>query len=101
MRAPRGPKETFNYHHSALRNIIERTFGVWKARWALLRDIHVNYTYEHQVSIVITSMAIHNFVKKPLTRPNKNLTIPAVLVMNFMKKFRLQIVWMMMMVCIW
>ncbi|MFS7928001.1 hypothetical protein Hanom_Chr04g00315771 [Helianthus anomalus] len=25
---------------------------------------HVNYTYEHQVSIVIASMAIHNFVKK-------------------------------------
>ncbi|KAF5769902.1 putative harbinger transposase-derived nuclease domain-containing protein [Helianthus annuus] len=24
MRAPRGPKETFNYHHSSLRNIIER-----------------------------------------------------------------------------
>ncbi|KAF5799785.1 putative harbinger transposase-derived nuclease domain-containing protein [Helianthus annuus] len=64
MRAPRGPKETFNYHHSSLRNIIERTFGVWKARWALLRDMHVNYTYEHQVSIVIASMAIHNFVKK-------------------------------------
>ncbi|KAJ0882785.1 putative harbinger transposase-derived nuclease domain-containing protein [Helianthus annuus] len=64
MRAPRGPKETFNYHHSSLRNIIERTFGVWKARWALLRDMHVNYTYEHQVSIVIASMAVHNFIRK-------------------------------------
>ncbi|KAI3744360.1 hypothetical protein L1987_57439 [Smallanthus sonchifolius] len=64
MRAPRGSKETFNYHHSSLRNIIERTFGVWKARWALLRDMHVNYKYEHQVSIVIASMAIHNFIRK-------------------------------------
>lgn len=66
-RAPSGPLETFNYHHSSLRNIIERTFGVWKARWALLRDMHVNYTYEHQVSIVIASMAIHNYIRRDAT----------------------------------
>ncbi|XP_076937704.1 uncharacterized protein LOC143605503 [Bidens hawaiensis] len=64
MRAPRGSKETFNYYHSSLRNIIERTFGVWKARWALLRDMHVNYTCEHQVKIALASMAIHNFIRK-------------------------------------
>ncbi|CAI9262654.1 unnamed protein product [Lactuca saligna] len=28
IREPRGPKEKFNYLHSSLRNIIERTFGV-------------------------------------------------------------------------
>ncbi|KAI3684070.1 hypothetical protein L2E82_49972 [Cichorium intybus] len=64
LRAPRGPKEKFNYYHSSLRNVIERTFGVWKARWALLRDMHVSYTYDHQVSIVIASMAIHNYIRK-------------------------------------
>ncbi|GKE05196.1 putative nuclease HARBI1 isoform X1, partial [Tanacetum coccineum] len=32
QRAPKGKKETFNYYHSSLRNVIERTFGVWKAR---------------------------------------------------------------------
>ncbi|XP_035831677.1 putative nuclease HARBI1 isoform X2 [Helianthus annuus] len=32
QRAPKGLKETFNYYHSSLRNVIERTFGVWKAR---------------------------------------------------------------------
>uniref|UniRef100_A0A251VEJ0 Putative harbinger transposase-derived nuclease domain-containing protein n=1 Tax=Helianthus annuus TaxID=4232 RepID=A0A251VEJ0_HELAN len=53
MRAPRRPKETFNYHYSSLRNIIERIFGVWKARWALLRDMHVNYTYEHQAMAML------------------------------------------------
>ncbi|CAH1436191.1 unnamed protein product [Lactuca virosa] len=35
-----------------------------EARWALLRDMHVNYKYEHQVSIVIASMAIHNYIRK-------------------------------------
>ena len=64
MRAPRGSQETFNYRHSSLRNIIERTFGVWKARWALLRDMHVNFTYDHQVQIVIASMAVHNYIRR-------------------------------------
>ncbi|XP_052620836.1 uncharacterized protein LOC128126768 [Lactuca sativa] len=64
IREPRGPKEKFNYLHSSLRNIIERTFGVWKARWTLLRDMHVNYKYKNQVRIVIASMTIHNYTRK-------------------------------------
>nr|KAJ0222837.1 hypothetical protein LSAT_V11C200058550 [Lactuca sativa] len=64
IREPRGPKEKFNYLHSSLRNIIERTFGVWKARWALLRDMHVNYKYMNQVRIVIASMVIYNYIRK-------------------------------------
>nr|KAJ0187057.1 hypothetical protein LSAT_V11C900457590 [Lactuca sativa] len=63
IREPRGPKEKFNYLHSSLRNIIERTFGVWKARWTLLRDMHVNYKYKNQVRIVIASMTIHNYIR--------------------------------------
>ncbi|XP_024980614.1 uncharacterized protein LOC112517417 [Cynara cardunculus var. scolymus] len=62
-RAPKGAKETFNYYHSSLRNVVERTFGVWKARWQILKDMHANYTYETQVNIVLASMAIHNYVR--------------------------------------
>nr|KAJ0215989.1 hypothetical protein LSAT_V11C300139380 [Lactuca sativa] len=64
IREPRGPKEKFNYLHSSLRNIIEQTFGVWKGRWVLLRDMHVNYEYKNQVRIVIASMEIHNYIRK-------------------------------------
>ncbi|KAL4588303.1 hypothetical protein LXL04_001187 [Taraxacum kok-saghyz] len=64
LRAPSGAKETFNFRHSSLRNIIERTFGVWKARWAILRDMHVNFTYNHQVKIVLASMAMHKYIRK-------------------------------------
>ncbi|KAL4582191.1 hypothetical protein LXL04_006733 [Taraxacum kok-saghyz] len=64
LRAPSGAKETFNFRHSSLRNIIERTFGVWKARWAILRDIHVNFTYDDQVKLVLASMAMHNYIRK-------------------------------------
>ncbi|KAJ9543555.1 hypothetical protein OSB04_023262 [Centaurea solstitialis] len=63
LRAPKGAKETFNYLHSSLRNVIERTFGVWKARWAILKDMHPGFTYETQVDIVLASMAIHNFIR--------------------------------------
>ena len=39
LREPRGRIEKFNYLHSSCRNVVERTFGVWKARWSILRDM--------------------------------------------------------------
>ncbi|XP_023735720.1 uncharacterized protein LOC111883630 [Lactuca sativa] len=60
---PKGFKEKFNYYHSSLRNVIERTFGVWKARWVLLRDMHVNFNFETQDKIGLASMAIHNYIR--------------------------------------
>ncbi|XP_023743163.1 uncharacterized protein LOC111891341 [Lactuca sativa] len=63
LRKPKGFKEKFNYYHLSLRNIIERTFGVWKARWVLLRDMHVNFGFETQVKIALASMAIHNYIR--------------------------------------
>ncbi|KAA0047721.1 retrotransposon protein [Cucumis melo var. makuwa] len=35
--APTNPKEYFNMKHSSVRNVIERTFGVLKGHWAILR----------------------------------------------------------------
>ena len=37
---------------------------MWKARWALLRDMHVNFTFDDQVQIVLASMAMHNYIRK-------------------------------------
>jgi hypothetical protein len=34
----RGMKETFNYAHSSLRNVNERSFGVLKMKWRILLD---------------------------------------------------------------
>ncbi|KAL0534371.1 hypothetical protein IC582_028661 [Cucumis melo] len=36
---PRGREEVFNYRHSSLRNVIERCFGVLKARFPILKQI--------------------------------------------------------------
>nr|KAJ0206815.1 hypothetical protein LSAT_V11C500294150 [Lactuca sativa] len=61
-REPKGFKENFYYYHSSLCNVIERTFRVWKTRWVLLRDMHVNFDFETQVKMMLASMAIHNYI---------------------------------------
>lgn len=55
--------EVFNYYHSSLRCTIERTFGVWKNRFAMLRCMP-SFKFETQVQIVIATMAIHNFIRR-------------------------------------
>ena len=34
-----GILEQFNHAHSSLRNVIERTIGVWKKKWHILCDM--------------------------------------------------------------
>lgn len=62
-RQPREGKEMFNYRHSSLRNIIKRCFGVWKARWPILKQM-APFPFETQRLIVVASMAIHNFIRE-------------------------------------
>ena len=58
----RGPKELYNYTHSSLRNCIERTFGVWKARFPILKIMRP-YPLEKQAMIPIACAVLHNFIK--------------------------------------
>ncbi|XP_060200882.1 uncharacterized protein LOC132629171 [Lycium barbarum] len=62
LREPRGRIEKFNYLHSSCRNVVERTFGVWKARWSILRDMSY-YHIDTQRDIVLATMAIHNYIR--------------------------------------
>ncbi|KAM3266436.1 putative nuclease HARBI1 [Capsicum annuum] len=62
----RNSNETFNFFHSSLRCTIERTFEVWKNRFALLRSMP-SFKFETQVHLVITTMAIHNFIRQHST----------------------------------
>ena len=55
--------EVFNYFHSSLRGTIERTFGVWKNRFAILNRMP-KFKYLTQVQIVIVTMGIHNFIRQ-------------------------------------
>ncbi|KAL5546599.1 hypothetical protein UlMin_006286 [Ulmus minor] len=44
-------KEMFNYRYASLRNVIERTFGVWKNRFRILRGIP-RYPLEKQRDLI-------------------------------------------------
>jgi hypothetical protein len=59
---PQGSKELFNHRHSSLRNVIERCFGVLKARFPILK-LMPSYKFSTQKYIVIACCAIHNFIR--------------------------------------
>ena len=59
---PTNPKELFNHRHSSLRNVIERTFGVLKARFPILTTAPP-YPIETQVKIVLACCILHNHIR--------------------------------------
>ena len=59
---PTGKKEVFNYMHLALRNVIERSFGVLKMKWRILLHLPC-YKMWKQSMIIIACMALHNFIR--------------------------------------
>jgi hypothetical protein len=61
--APSGEQETFNYCHSSIRNVVERTFGVWKMKWRILLKMP-SYPMSKQKMIVAATMCIHNFIRE-------------------------------------
>ncbi|XP_028103956.1 uncharacterized protein LOC114303005 [Camellia sinensis] len=57
-----GPKELFNHRHLSLRNVIERTFGVLKKRFPILRSMP-NYKSTRQGPLVIACCVVHNWIR--------------------------------------
>ena len=62
-RQPSTPQELFNYRHSSLWMVIERYFGVLKARFPVLTGMH-SFSISRQRLIVIACCALHNFICK-------------------------------------
>ncbi|WVZ71421.1 hypothetical protein U9M48_020011 [Paspalum notatum var. saurae] len=60
---PSGKKEVFNYLHSSLRNVIERSFGVLKMKWRILLKLP-SYPMRKQSKIILACMAVHNFIRE-------------------------------------
>ena len=54
-------KELFNYRHASLRNAVERTFGIWKSRFRILRGVP-HYPLRTQRDIIIACAVLHNFL---------------------------------------
>ena len=64
-RASRGNHlgERFDSVHSSLRSVIEQTFGVWKNRWKILKQMP-SYDIKDQRNIVVAICVLHNFIRK-------------------------------------
>ncbi|XP_040994226.1 putative nuclease HARBI1 [Juglans microcarpa x Juglans regia] len=62
-----GYKDLFNYRHSSLRNVIERTFGVLKKRFRIL-NLMPPYLPTRQRYLIIACCTIHNFIR--MVTPN-------------------------------
>lgn len=68
---PKNKKELFNLRHASLRNVIERAFGVLKARFSILDKGRKSYSLKTQVKIVWALTAIHNFMNINGWDPNE------------------------------
>ncbi|KAL5562413.1 hypothetical protein UlMin_032160 [Ulmus minor] len=64
---PSGHREVFNHEHSSLRSVIERTFGMWKKKWKILRDMP-SYPFTTQINIVIATMTLQNYIRRKTER---------------------------------
>ncbi|KAL0332531.1 UNVERIFIED_CONTAM: hypothetical protein Scaly_2154600 [Sesamum calycinum] len=58
-------EELFNLKHSLARNVIERTFGLLKVRWGILRSPSF-YPIDVQSKIIIACCLLHNFIRNEM-----------------------------------
>ncbi|GJU90063.1 ALP1-like protein [Tanacetum coccineum] len=64
---PTTAKELYNKKHSSTRNVIERCFGLIKARWAILRD-NSYHPVESMPRVIIACCLMHNFIRTEMTQ---------------------------------
>ena len=57
-------EEWFNKRHASLRNVIERCFGVLKARFPILRRMPHGFSLKTQKYVPIACCTLHNFIRE-------------------------------------
>ncbi|KAM3316927.1 hypothetical protein ACQJBY_034842 [Aegilops geniculata] len=62
---PTKKEELFNMLHSSARNVIERTFGLLKMRWAIIRNPSY-YPFDTQVDIILACCYLHNLIRQQM-----------------------------------
>ncbi|KAL0290035.1 UNVERIFIED_CONTAM: hypothetical protein Sradi_7059000, partial [Sesamum radiatum] len=70
---PQNKEELFNLKHSSARNVIERTFGLLKVRWGILRSPSF-YPIDVQSKIIIACCLLHNFIRNEMPKTHSNRT---------------------------
>ena len=59
---PRGKYEVYNHAHSSLKNVIERSFGVLKEKWRILKAVP-SFSLRAQKKIIIACISLHNYIR--------------------------------------
>lgn len=59
---PQDPEELFNLRHAQARNVVERIFGLFKRKFALM-EAAPEYTIEMQAMFIPALGGIHNFIR--------------------------------------
>ncbi|KAL0303512.1 UNVERIFIED_CONTAM: hypothetical protein Sradi_6219300 [Sesamum radiatum] len=72
---PQNKEELFNLKHSSARNVIERTFGLLKVRWGILRSQSF-YPIDVQSKIIIACCLLHNFIRNEMPEDPLELELP-------------------------
>ncbi|KAL0922566.1 hypothetical protein M5K25_006557 [Dendrobium thyrsiflorum] len=54
-------QELFNHRHAQLRNVVERTFGIWKERFQVLTHMR-QFPITVQADLVIACAVLHNYI---------------------------------------
>ncbi|KAH6792547.1 nuclease HARBI1-like protein [Perilla frutescens var. hirtella] len=62
-RHPRNASELFNLRHASLRNVIGRTFGVFKSRFTIFKTAPP-FPFQTQAELVLACVGLHNFLRK-------------------------------------
>jgi hypothetical protein len=60
---PNSPKEKFNRVHSSIRNVVERSFALWKNKWQIIYKMP-KYPMLTQKKIVAATMVLHNYIRE-------------------------------------
>ncbi|TVU40037.1 hypothetical protein EJB05_13483, partial [Eragrostis curvula] len=62
---PRSKEELFNMKHSSARNVVERTIGLLKLRWGIIRN-GSHYPIDTQIGIILACCYLHNLIRQQM-----------------------------------
>ncbi|KAL0284779.1 UNVERIFIED_CONTAM: hypothetical protein Sangu_2808700 [Sesamum angustifolium] len=69
-------QDLFNLEHSSVHNVIERTFGLLKVRWGILRSQSF-FPVKVQNRIILACCMIHNFLRNEMVDDSLERELPS------------------------
>lgn len=71
---PQNMKELFNLRHAKLRNVVERTYGVFKNRFRIFQCSRDGFSLRTQNKLIIALSAVHNWINAHGGKPKAEWT---------------------------